>query len=470
MLIKWIKEREGRKERKKGIMTESQTGKTIYLDESIEPLSNPGCGWYHLYSFDLSEESFLYIACEEEALVLLRIDIHAFRSCEQIPKEALDWADRIITFFAQHGKGIILRIVYDTDGHGMEHEPSSAAFVKSHMKQLGAVIKSHAGEILVHQGLFVGSWGEMHGSKFLMGGRMEELAMTLAQAIDGTCPIAVRKPVQLRMLRSLNNKLSVSSAFTLFNDGIFGSETDLGTYGTVAGNDRKAQLETTQQDETQAWSRQDELVWQQKQMQRSFCGGEALGGMTINVAQTKTDRPISTLDWHQAAAELAKMHVSYLNSTYRKELLDDWKAQRAVWNGEKMSGYDYIGRHLGYRFAVVKVNIGKKKQAQHNKPSRQLQITIRNTGFANLCEEAVCKVVLVETNEEKEDSFQSFEIACDPRTWDSGTDTTIECTIPKGTFRAYLQLTRKRDGHILAFANEEYDCQFGAFLVSFDSF
>ena len=448
------------------------------FQESTRALSNPGCGWYHIYSFDLAEESFLYIACEEEEVVLLRIDIHAFRSCEQIPNEALDRADRILTFFAQHGKGIILRIVYDTDGHGMEHEPSSVAIVKSHMNQLGTRIKAHAGEILVHQGLFVGSWGEMHSSKFLMGGRMEELAATLAQAIGGTCQIAVRKPVQVRMLSRLESKIAPQTmsqtTFTLFNDGIFGSETDLGTYGVAANSDRnnEDQMGATRYDKNQAWPRQDELEWQQKQMQRSFCGGEALGEMATVLGET--DCVFQGLDWHQAAADLAKMHVSYLNSTYREELLDDWKAQRAVWNGEEMSGYDYIGRHLGYRFTVTQVSIRKEKQTQHNKQNRKLRITIRNSGFANLCEEAVCKVVLAETKEEKEekeDSVQSFEIACDPRTWDSGTDTTIECSIPqeraKGTVNAYLQLTRKRDGRILAFANEEYDRQFGGVLFPF---
>lgn len=439
MLIKWIKvhmreqtdkiqqERMDKMEHKK-----SSDAKIIYLTESTRVLSNPGCGWYHLYSFDLAEESFLYIACEEEELVLLRIDIHAFRSCEQIPKEALDWADRILTFFAQHGKGIILRIVYDTDGHGMEHEPSSISIVKSHMRQLGEVIKTHAGEILVHQGLFVGSWGEMHSSKFLMGGRMEELAATLAQAIGGTCPIAVRKPVQLR---TIEKKTTILGAFTLFNDGIFGSETDLGMY--------------------EAMARQDELAWQQKHMQRSFCGGEALGGMDI--------------DWHQAAADLAQMHVSYLNSTYRQELLDDWKVQRAVWNGEEMSGYDYIGRHLGYRFTVTCVTCARIN-------NDILQITIRNTGFANLCEETVCKLMLVETKEDKESTIlRSIGIACDARTWDSGTDITIEASIPQEIWRMqegkimppqlFLQLTRKRDGRILAFANEEYDRQFGGVLL-----
>lgn len=485
MVIKWIKAhmkadtKEHMKEHTKEHMKKN-TNTTVHLVESTRALSNPGCGWYHLYSFNLAEDSFLYIACEEEELVLLRIDIHAFRSSNQIPQEALERADRIFSFFAQHGKGIILRIVYDTDGRGMEHEPSQIAFVKNHMMQLGAVIKAHAGEILVHQGLFVGSWGEMHSSKFLVGGRMEELASTLVQATDGTCPIAVRKPAQLRSLKNLRSLRSFDdpetnlNQFTLFNDGIFGSETDLGTYDMP---------------------RQDELDWQQRQMQRSFCGGEALGGMDTakvsgetdlaskttpsktalsetnpsetNPSETKFSFPI--LDWQRAAADLAQMHVSYLNSVYRQELLDDWKTQRAVWNDEEMSGYDYIGRHLGYRFTVTCVHIINEPIA--------LQITIRNTGFANLCEEAVCKLILVK-KEAKEAIIQTIELDSDARTWDSGMDTVIECNISQeiqqtrecqnlsaNVFFVFLQLTRKRDGRILEFANEEYDRHFGGVLL-----
>ena len=87
----------------------------------------------------------------------------------------------------------------------MENEPSSIKIVKSHMKQLGSIICEHTsekeslpGKILVHQGLFVGSWGEMHGSKFLSEARMKELSDTFLEATKGSCPIAVRKPVQLK--------------------------------------------------------------------------------------------------------------------------------------------------------------------------------------------------------------------------------------------------------------------------------
>lgn len=467
---------------KKHLAFDKNKGADIQLKESTRALKNPGCGWYHIYTFDLSKENFLYIDCEEEELVLLLIDIHAFRGCEQIPKEALECFSSILTFFEQHDKGIILRIVYDTKGQGMENEPSSIKIVKSHMKQLGSIICEHTsekeslpGKILVHQGLFVGSWGEMHSSKFLSEARMKELSDTFLEATKGSCPIAVRKPVQLRILsckKTLQDAPNTNLA--LFNDAIFGSETDLGTYGTI----RKSALSENNEREKTPWAREDELFWQQSFMQQSFCGGEVLGGMnTVSESFGNTDHPQRTLDWKQVVEDIAKMHVSYLNSIYSKEVLDDWKTQRIMWNGEEISEYDYIGRHLGYRFVVTQIKIEsvspeKKKQTQSDTQNQisasVITFTIKNTGFANMCEEAVCRLILTENNE----NIKAFEIKSDPRTWSSGTDTVIECHIPKEVWtqksqqtKLFLQLTRKRDGRIIEWANEEYDHKAGGVIV-----
>lgn len=472
-MIKWLK---------KHLAFDKNKDADIQLKESTRALKNPGCGWYHIYTFDLSKENFLYIDCEEEELVLLLIDIHAFRGCEQIPKEALEYFSSILTFFEEHDKGIILRIVYDIKGQGMENEPSSIKIVKSHMKQLGSIICEHMskkeslpGKILVHQGLFVGSWGEMHSSKFLSEARMKELSDTFLEATKGSCPIAVRKPVQLRQLSCQKTASNIN--FTLFNDAIFGSETDLGTYGTI----RKSALSENSEREKTPWAREDELSWQQSFMQQSFCGGEVLGGMnTVSESSGNTDYPQRTLDWHQVVADLAKMHVSYLNSIYSKEILDDWKAHRIMWNRKEISEYDYIGRHMGYRFTVTQVKISrvskeKKKQTQSDTQSpitkSVITLTIKNTGFANLCEEAVCRLILTENNE----NVKAFEIKSDPRTWNSGTDTVIECSILQEVWtqqsqqtKIFLQLIRKRDGRIIEWANEEYDCQFGVLLLSVD--
>lgn len=198
---------------------------------------------------------------------------------------------------------------------------------------------------------------------------------------------------------------------------------------------------------------------------------------TVSESFGNTDHPQRTLDWKQVVEDIAKMHVSYLNSIYSKEVLDDWKTQRIMWNGEEISEYDYIGRHLGYRFVVTQIKIEsvspeKKKQTQSDTQNQisasVITFTIKNTGFANMCEEAVCRLILTENNE----NIKAFEIKSDPRTWNSGTDTVIECHIPKEVWtqksqqtKLFLQLTRKRDGRIIEWANEEYDHKAGGVIV-----
>ena len=47
----------------------------------------------------------------------------------------------------------------------MEREPTLFSIVLTHMRQLGAVVRAYESDILITQGLFIGNWGEMHGSK-----------------------------------------------------------------------------------------------------------------------------------------------------------------------------------------------------------------------------------------------------------------------------------------------------------------
>lgn len=131
---------------------------------------------------------------------------------------------------------------------------------------------------------------------------------------------------------------------------------------------------------------------------------------------------------------------------------------------------------MGYRFTVTQVKIScvspeKKKQTQdtQNQNSKSvIKFTIKNTGFANLCEEAVCRLILTENNE----NVKALEIKSDPRTWNSGTDTVIECPILQEIWtqqsqqtKLFLQLIRKRDGRIIEWANEEYDHKVGGVIV-----
>lgn len=403
------------------------------LAESTGYLGNPGCGWYHIHAFSLEEEpdmeELYWCVCKEEALALVILDIGAYRK-EPLPENVLDRTEKILDFFRKQKKELIIRAVYDREGKGMEREPDSIQTVEHHMKQLGAVLSRFAGEILVVQGLLVGSWGEMHGSKFLSREKLRRLFAVYREALGEEICIAVRTPGQWRLLHGEGTKAETVRT-GLFDDGMFGSPGNLGTYGTMA-----KELAGWEQE----WCREDELDFVGGLGEHLPYGGEAVG----------TDE---CGDLPNAAAEMRRTHVSYLNSTYDERILNRWRqtewTETGIWKG--CSGYDYIGSHLGYRF-VIKAVSGKCGGRYRKAP--QVEAQIENAGFAPLYEEAELLAVW-ETGEE----CREEELRIDMRKLLPGRQAAVQIPLTEsmrsGTCRLFLMLRRKRDRHILKFANLE---------------
>ena len=450
------------------------------LHESLEQIKNPGRGWYRIYTYDLAQElPELYIACEEETLALLLIDIGAFKN-ERISDSALVYLEKILEFFEKNEKKVILRPVYDTTGHGMEREPGTLQIVKEHMQQLGEVIERYAENILVVQGIMVGDWGEMHGSKFLSDKHLKELTKEYITAMNQSCYLAVRTPRQWKTAAE-SMDTHMRNCLVLFNDGIFGSETDLGTY---ASSDKRKQ----------------DLKWQYDSLGYGPVGGEAVADVRISGISPGQDIALDTmwdngnmsfaepvdLDKNSVMDDLRKMHVTYLNSMHDQKLLDQWKAQTMKWNGSMISVYDYIGLHLGYRFIVrdatwtaVEKTVPGGGLRKHfmGKKEKFLEVTVENSGFADLYDEAEC-IIYVKTSDggshicpetETESMIEITRPECDARTWKSGTTSKIkipadilepyiepEQDIQNG-IKIYLQLRRKRDGMNIRFANADAD-------------
>jgi len=81
-----------------------------FPEESREVCTNPGRGWYHIYTFTLDKrekDGLLYQPYwDDETLVLVRFDIGAFRGMS-LSEEALEYADEILKCFHSRGKEII---------------------------------------------------------------------------------------------------------------------------------------------------------------------------------------------------------------------------------------------------------------------------------------------------------------------------------------------------------------------------
>lgn len=397
------------------------------LLESTEELKNPGCGWYQIYSFYANQKPNVneldWYTHEKDSLVLVICNISAYRE-QELDAQALEHVQQVLEAFHQKNKDIILRITYDNEGKGLIKEPSLFRLVCTHARQMVPVLEQYKNRIYIFQGLLVGSWGEMHGSKFLKTENLKELLDILREPLGEDAFLAVRRPMYYRRLEKTIRK---SGKLALFDDGIFGSPTHLGTFGEqskkAAGWDN-------------AWNTTDEYAFIEE-----LCTYVPIGGETVLGTQERYE-----LSLKETVQKLEQLHISYLNRAYDERVLGAWKSMHwlKMDDWRQMDGRKYIGRHLGYRFVVK----GAKLSAQTKEKKEQLclTVTIANVGFSN-CYQRVHLYLRLENKEEI--SFQE-----DLRTL--GSNKTMECQVllPVREERLWLGIRRVWDNQPILFGNK----------------
>jgi len=403
------------------------------LAEASGDVSNPGRGWYHIYTYSLGEgincdlPPFLY---EGETVSLVLIDIGAYRE-QPLGGSGLAMIDRILTAFSQAGRDILLRIVYDTVGKGMEREPSFAAQVRQHIEQLAPLLLSHADHIMVFQGLLVGSWGEMHDSKFVTERHLPQLADTFLARTEGKIKLAVRKPVQYRMLTGEEEE---REQVGFFDDAMFASGTHMGTFGI---RDR------AEAGWTEPWRAEDELPFMAERARFVPFGGEALSGEAFSVRET--------------VEKLKAFQVSYLNCVHDERRLEEWRRARSCEAlGHEACAYDslyqYIGAHLGYRLVLVNVSLDRPGKKNTGNPA--LKLLFENRGFACACNDM--EALLYVRGDSGEEILRSYPGRLGQL--GGGERMEMRLTLEEGMLREgcrlYLSLRRKYDGRIIRLANQ----------------
>lgn len=388
-----------------------------------QPYYSPGRGWYHIYTFcpgkkDVEQLKWLPLE-EQESLVLLRLDIGQFRE-KEIDRDTLLFTEMILKRFQNAKKDIILRICYDTNGNGLASEPSTLMRVMEHMNQLGPVVSTYAKSILVSQGIFIGSWGEMHSSKFMHPKQIQKLTETWRQATSGMIRIALRKPAFTRMMYAPEEKTDV---YGLYNDAMLADDTDMGTFGNASREESVW---------TDAWCMEDELHYMHKQMTQVPLGGEVLS--------SQVERNISS----EVISYLRKMQVSYLNSIYDPRFLDMWKEIK-VEDGESL--YDYVGNHLGYRLEVKRM-VWKK---------RQLMFVVVNTGFAPLYDR--CKARIIAKGTDGDVAYMDIGMDFGNMLPDEQRDVVMDfsCLVKDSAYELYLETRRRKDNARICFVGQQKD-------------
>ena len=396
--------------------------KPAKLQESTGLIPNPSRGWYQIFYFHLPQlpdfQELRWCLRDTEPVALAVIHIGAYRD-KCLDPVALDAVAKILDFFRDNQKDLILRFSYDCEGKGLLHEPALFSQLEEHVRQLTPIIRAYTKTIFVLQGLFVGSWGEMHGSKFLSAAYLKRLN-ALAEAAAGEYTwLAARRPCQWRVLHGPDEG---AVRMGLFDDGMFGSDSHLGTFGHLERN--RTQWEN-------AWRSKDELAFEERLCAKVPQGGEAV-----------CPQPGHDLSDEEMLRRLRQMHISYLNCVYDAKLLDAWKQTRSPWSG--VSLYDYVGAHLGYRFCVRKLRVRKEKNV------RRLELTVENTGFAPCYEDYTVTLELADG-----DQTVQQKTDWDLRTVMAGTSHRWECSLPEGRGALYLSVKRKKDGRVLQFAHDD---------------
>ena len=264
---------------------------------------------------------------------------------------------------------MIVRFVYDWEGKGILNEPRDIMIIIQHMEQLSYLLKKYTKHIYILQGLFIGSWGEMHNSRYLSERNMTRLAKQMYACSGENTQIALRCPSFWRMVFKTSVPLDESTAFldiqkarfALFNDGMMASETDFGTYGSIVEREAASYSDK--------WVRQEELDFQDVLCRYVSNGGEVINECPYN-------------DIVPAIETLKKMKISYLHCKYDEKVIDKWKAGKSGLSGalwKNRTGFEYIKAHLGYRFKIEEACVSLCGDKSKN---LKISVKIMNIGFA----------------------------------------------------------------------------------------
>lgn len=142
---------------------------SVIQAESARELDNPYIGWYQIYNYFLSDEEPIdtSLISEQEygpGLALLQFNLCHFADAP-ISETGLGQLEDILDAWHSTGRQLIVRFLYDWDGNALEQEPENLSLILEHMSQTAEAVNRHSDCIHILQGIFVGSWGEMHSSR-----------------------------------------------------------------------------------------------------------------------------------------------------------------------------------------------------------------------------------------------------------------------------------------------------------------
>lgn len=270
----------------------------INYEETYEDIINAECGLYSPVFYRLKLDGNVTPEYGER-FPHLRLDISEFcakYSDENIhlTEDALQCLDEMLSYIERKGHSAVIRFSYDKNFEGGEVKEPPLDMILTHQEQIGSILSKHKNAIVTVETGMLGKWGELHGTEMCSKGNLIAVVDKWMEVLPESVCVSVRTPLHYCWWKGIDRADILSDVTILgetsyrvgiYNDGYFGSHTDLGTYA----------------------NREEEVKWLYNQARHTLFGGEL---MAIQV--TETGKTCSS----QLEDEAFLTHTSYLNGVY----------------------------------------------------------------------------------------------------------------------------------------------------------
>ena len=424
----------------------------INYEETYDEVINAECGLYSPVYYSFKPQGNVTPKYNGRFLHL-RLDFSAFCSLyneEDIPltEDALNCLDEMLSYIEGNGHSTVIRFSYDKYFEGKEVQEPPLEMILTHQEQLGPILSKHKNVIATLEAGMLGLWGELHGTKMCSKENLVAVVDKWLEVLPESVCVSVRTPLHYCWWKGIN-RADISSDVTkpgeisyrvgIYNDGYFGSYSDLGTYA----------------------NRTEEVSWLYNQAKHTLFGGELMV-----IQETEEGKTCSS----QIEDEAFITHTSYLNSVFSPIAIRNLKKE--IYNSKDryyhgQTGYVYIRNHLGYRFVLRQVSMTSEVLLNDK---MLIEATIENVGFANMVKPKKLYVVLEGekynyTIPVTEHTPREGELIVngDPLQWDTGKNKVwIFMNLPNGInigdYYAYLKI---------AYTKADIDTGYGDYPVRF---
>jgi hypothetical protein len=413
------------------VANSNEPATTKTYQASTDVIANPERGLYHHtethYKADgtgytpLDETTLRNYRTQENITQILRVFyLEKFAGQDQLDPAYLELVRADFRTIRAAGVKAIIRFAYAQPPGWPPTIPYGDAPVErvlKHIAQLTPILRENADVIAVVQSGFVGLWGEGYYTDHFADPQdpskvsdqnwadRRAVVMALLKALPANRMIQVRTPyMKQRMLgvpTGAEGALTAEQAYDgsplarvgHHNDCFLASPDDFGTY---LSDPIELDKEFVAQDTNYVPE----------------------GGETCAVNPPRSE-------WDSAAAEMARLHFSYLNTDYHPQVLASWGDNIRI-----------AKQRLGYRFALTQ---GTFTNATRPSGTVDVELSIRNEGWAAPYNPRQVQLIF-----QGDKHNYRVNLPADPRRWGAGTTTTLDQQVcapaVPGSYRLLLNI------------------------------